>query len=101
MLPGPNRFWPLPSGAVVARRVPAGARPGASRAVTRAAVLLLCLAAAPRAVAAQRLPPDPAAERAEALRLAGPPWPAAENPPGAAAPGAHPHAPVLLRGGGA
>src|SRR2546425_6348739 len=41
--------------------------------------LLLCLAAAPRAVAAQGLPPDPAAERAEALRLAGRPWHAAET----------------------
>src|SRR2546428_11758750 len=99
MLPGPNRFWPLPSGAVVARRVPAGARPGASRAVTRAAVLLLCLAAAPRAVAAQGLPPHPAAERAEALRLAGRPWHAPETPPAAGGPGAHPHPPFL--GGGA
>src|SRR5256712_497830 len=84
MLPGPNRFWPLPSDAVVARRVPAGARPGASRAVTRAGVLLLCLAAAPRAVAAQRPPPDPPAEPAQAPRLARPPRHAPATPPAAA-----------------
>src|SRR5256712_409874 len=98
MLPGPNGFWPLPSDAVVARRVPAGARPGASRAVTRAAVLLLCLAAAPRAVAAQGLPPDPAAERAEALRLAGRPWHAAETLLAAAAREAPPNAAFIVEG---
>jgi len=66
--------------------------------VTRAAVLLLCLAAAPRAVAAQRLPPDPAAERAEALRLAGRPWHAAETLLAAAAREAHPNAAFIVEG---
>jgi len=49
--------------------------------VNRAAVLVGCLAAAPPAAAAQRVPspPEVAAERAESLRLAGRPWHAAET----------------------
>ena len=66
--------------------------------MTRAGVLLLCLAAAPRAVAAQGLPPDPAAERAEALRLAGRPWHAAETLLAAAAREAHPNAAFIVEG---
>jgi soluble lytic murein transglycosylase len=66
--------------------------------VTRAAVPLLLFAAVSRAVAAQHTVPDSAAERAEALRLAGRVWHAAETLLAAAAREAHPNATFIVEG---
>ncbi len=68
--------------------------------MTRAAVLLVFLAAAPSAFAAQQTtsPPEVAAQRAESLRLAGRPWHAAETLLAAAARETHANAAFIVEG---
>src|SRR5207244_859407 len=82
VLPGSERVRPLPLDPAVACGIPARPRSGApSQVRTRAtAVLLLVGVAGPyRAAAAQGVPPDVVAQRAESLRVAGRPWHAAET----------------------
>src|SRR5207245_1077366 len=82
VLPGSERVRPLPLDPAVACGIPARPRAGApSQVRPRAtAVLLLVGVAGPyRAAAAQGVPPDVVAQRAESLRVAGRPWHAAET----------------------